>query len=102
MKEYVVGQADKIEDNSGFAVQAGKRVIAVFKVSGDFYAMHNACPHKGANMCDGEIKPEEKIVRCPWHNWAWELETGKLDLDERQGIRMYECFVDGNDVIVRA
>lgn len=102
MKEYIVGKIADIPEKKGIAVKAGGRVIAVFKVDGKFFAMHNTCPHKGASMCDGEIRTDPLVVRCPWHNWAWELETGKLDLDHRQAIRTYEVFQDGDEVILRA
>ncbi len=104
MKEYVVGKVGDIPDKKGIAVNAGGRVIAVFRVNGSYYALHNTCPHKGASLCDGEVRIDPQsaaVVRCPWHNWAWELETGKLDLDHRQEIRKYEVFVDGEEVVLR-
>jgi nitrite reductase (NADH) small subunit/3-phenylpropionate/trans-cinnamate dioxygenase ferredoxin subunit len=102
MTDYVVGKIDDIPTGTAIAVQAGQRTIAVFRVGNDFFAVNNTCPHKGASLCDGEIIIEEKIVRCPWHHWNWQLEDGKLQSDGRQGLRTYEVAVDGDEVIVRA
>jgi nitrite reductase (NADH) small subunit len=102
MTDYVVGKIGDIQPGTAIAVQAGRRVIAVFRVGNEFFAVNNMCPHKGASLCDGEIVIEEKIVRCPWHHWNWQLEDGKLQSDRRQALRTYEVAVDGDEVIVRA
>jgi nitrite reductase (NADH) small subunit len=102
MTEYVVGKVDDIPPGTAIAVQAGPRTIAVFRLGDDFFAVNNACPHKGASLCDGEVIVEEKMVRCPWHHWSWRLPDGKLQSDPRQRLRTYEVAVDGDDVIVRA
>jgi nitrite reductase (NADH) small subunit/3-phenylpropionate/trans-cinnamate dioxygenase ferredoxin subunit len=102
MTDYVVGKIEDIQPGTAIAVQAGRRVIAVFRVGNEFFAVNNMCPHKGASLCDGEIVIEEKIVRCPWHHWSWQLEDGKLQSDRRQALRTYEVAVDGDEVIVRA
>jgi len=102
MTEYIIGKVDDIPSGTVIAVQAGRRTIAVFRIGDDFFAINNACPHKGASLCDGEIMLDEKIVRCPWHHWNWQLDDGKLQSDPRQGLRTYEVGVDGDEVILRA
>jgi nitrite reductase (NADH) small subunit len=102
MTEYIVGKVEDIPSGTAIAVQAGRRTIAVFRVGDDFFAVNNACPHKGASLCDGEVVIEDKIVRCPWHHWNWQLDGGKLQSDPRQGLRTYEVAVDGDEVILRA
>lgn len=102
MIEYVVGKVDDIAPGAAIAVQAGRRTIAVFRVGNEFFAVANACPHKGGSLCDGEVIVEDKIVRCPWHHWNWRLADGKLEADPRQALRTYEIAVDGGEVIVRA
>jgi len=100
--DYVVGKVSEIAPGAAIAVQAGRRIIAVFRVGDEFFALTNACPHKGASLCDGEVMAAEKMVRCPWHHWNWRLADGRLESDPRQGTRTYEVAVDGEDLIVRA
>jgi nitrite reductase (NADH) small subunit len=100
MAQYVVGKVDEFPSGKAVAVQAGPRTVAIFRTGNEFFAISNACPHKGASLCDGEILIEEKIVRCPWHHWNWRLDTGRLESDPRQGIRTYEIAVDGDEVIL--
>jgi nitrite reductase (NADH) small subunit len=91
MQEYVVGKVTDIPDGKGIAVRIGE----------SFFAIPNACPHKGASLCEGAVVCETKIVRCPWHHWNWQLEDGKLEAHPGHGLRTYDVAVDGDDVIVR-
>jgi nitrite reductase/ring-hydroxylating ferredoxin subunit len=51
--EYIVGKLSDLPPGTAIAVTAGHRTIAVFRVGDDFFAINNACPHKGAALCDG-------------------------------------------------
>ena len=66
-----------------------------------FFAVNNACPHKGASLCQGEIVIADQVVRCPWHHWNWRLGDGRLESDPRQRLRTYEVAVEGDEVILR-
>jgi nitrite reductase (NADH) small subunit len=71
MREYVVGNVADIPEGGHVAIQIGRKVVAVFRVGGEFFAIHNRCAHKGGSLCDGILEAEERIVRCPWHHWDW-------------------------------
>ncbi len=101
MTDYVIGKIDDIAEGQGIAIQAGRRQISIFRIADEFFAVANACPHKGASLCDGEVLAAERMVRCPWHHWNWKLGEGCLEADPRQKLRTYEVIVDGEDVIVR-
>ena len=102
MAEYIVGKLADLPPGTAIAVTAGHRTIAVFRVGDKFFAINNACPHKGAALCDGEIVVKEGIVRCPWHHWNWRLADGRLESDPRQRLRTYEVAVEGDEIILRA
>ena len=102
MADYVLGKLCEFAPGTAVAVQAGRRTIAVFRIGDEFFAVNNACPHKGASLCDGEILIVDRLVRCPWHHWNWRLDDGKLESDPRQGLRTYEVAVNGDEVILRA
>ena len=101
MKEYWVGTLDDIPDGQSIAIIAGRRTIAVFRVGREVFALANTCPHRGASLCEGKIIGKEKIVRCPWHNWNWHLDSGELDVDPRYRLRTYDVTIEGDDIVLR-
>ncbi len=102
MSEYVVGKVDDVPENGSIAVQAGRHLVAVFRVAGKFYGLHAICPHKGGLLCGGQVMADKLVVRCPWHYWAWRLETGELETDPRQKVRRFEVKVVDGEVVVCA
>ncbi len=74
-------------DGAGLAVKAGDKAIALFRVEGRFYAIDNACPHRGGPLAEGDV--EGHIVHCPWHGWTWDVRTG---LNPRQPASKVNCF----------
>lgn len=66
--------------------------VAVFNVDGEFYAIDNSCPHKGAPLSEGQICGY--IVECALHGWQFDVRTGEcLTVPER--ITTYEVSNQG-------
>ena len=82
-----VANEDQIPEDTGLAVQAGGRTIALFRVEGRCFAIANACPHRGGPLAEGDL--EGHVVHCPWHGWAWDVRTGT---NARQPGSTVECF----------
>ena len=78
MAEYFVARVEDIPDGGRLAVRVGRRIIAVFRIGDEFYALPNRCAHKGGPLCEGDLVPDRKVIRCPWHLWDWNLTTGRL------------------------
>lgn len=54
----------------------GMDEIAIFHtIGGTFYALVNACPHKGGPLSQGIIHGDS--VSCPLHNWRISLKSGE-------------------------
>jgi nitrite reductase/ring-hydroxylating ferredoxin subunit len=102
MTEYLLGRIDEFPEGKGRAFKAGARTVAVFRSNGKVYAIANRCIHKGASMCDATLAENGRVVRCPWHNWAFDLETGEQCLDRSEKIRTFEVKMVGDQVILCA
>jgi nitrite reductase (NADH) small subunit len=102
VKEYLLGRIADIPDGKGRAFKAGTRTVAVFRSNGQIYALANRCIHKGASLCEGDLVADGKVVRCPWHNWSFDLATGEHCLDRTEKLRTYEVRLDGDRVILCA
>lgn len=54
------------------------QVIVVRDSDGHLAAWHNSCPHRGSELC---VKGEEdvgKLIRCPYHAFAYAASDGRL------------------------
>lgn len=41
-------------------------------------AWHNSCRHRGSELCRAAVEPLGKLVRCPYHAWAYDARDGRL------------------------
>ncbi|MEN9352894.1 MAG: hypothetical protein RL318_219 [Fibrobacterota bacterium] len=94
----------------GIAVLLGDVQVALFHFAsrGEWYAIDNACPHKGehggANVlargilgdADGELK-----VTCPMHKRSYCLHDGR-ELCGEVGVQTWEVKIEGEDVFLGA
>jgi nitrite reductase (NADH) small subunit len=69
-----IGRPADIPEGEGRVVEAAGRTLAVFNVAGAFYAIDNACSHRGGPLGEGDL--EGTVVMCPWHAWRWDVTTG--------------------------
>jgi nitrite reductase (NADH) small subunit len=44
---------------------------------------------------------EDRVLRCPWHGWEFDLETGESLFDpERWRVRVYPVRVEDGEILV--
>src|SRR3954447_19598418 len=51
------------------------RELAIFNVKGEYYAIDNFCPHRGAALSEGIV--DDYIVECGLHGWRFDVRTGQ-------------------------
>ena len=66
----------ELTDGQGKFVQISGFELAVYLHDGKVFALDNTCPHAGGPLWEGTIDGDYCV--CPWHNWAFGLETGEL------------------------
>jgi len=79
-------------------VQVDGKAIAVANVGGSFYAINNACLHRGGPLGQGTL--EGKVVTCPWHGWQYDVTTGKTTMNPSVGVACYPTEVREDEVFV--
>jgi 3-phenylpropionate/trans-cinnamate dioxygenase ferredoxin subunit len=110
--KHVVGTVDEIPPGERKLVEVNGRLIGVFNVRGEFFAVLNRCPHQGGPLCQGNThgflmsagvgefhysRPGE-ILRCPWHGWEFDIRTGQSYADPaRTRVRSYPVGVRSGD-----
>jgi nitrite reductase/ring-hydroxylating ferredoxin subunit len=90
-KKHVVAAVGEIPPGGRKRVDVSGRDVAVFNLDGEFFALANKCPHRGGPLRQGQLgglilsdEPGDyqyirqgEIIRCPWHNWEFDIRTGK-------------------------
>lgn len=84
--------------------------IGVFNIDEEYFALNNACPHQLAPLCKGTItgtvtaeevgeyewERDGSIIRCPWHNWEFDVRTGESVFNPHAvRTRTYDVAVEG-------
>ena len=77
----------------------GKKLIALFRVNGQHFAIDDVCPHMGASLSGGCV--EEGIVTCPWHAWRFRLADGAWADNPRVKIGCYPVRVEGEQIQIQ-
>lgn len=98
MKRIRVGKADELTPGGSKAVSAGDGEIGVFNADGSFYAVDNACPHRGGPLSEGRL--EGCVVVCPWHGWQFDVTDGSLLMNPASKLKTYKVVREGDDLYV--
>ena len=91
-----VAAASELQPGQGKVVEAGGRQIALFNVSGSFYAIDNACLHLGGPLGEGYLEGENVI--CPWHGWTYSVTTGLCPINPNMSVKTYPVKVEGPEI----
>lgn len=90
--------AAEVPAGAGRVVEVGGRTVALFNVGGRFYAVDNACPHRGGPLGDGDL--DGPVVTCPWHGWRWDVTTGANVNNPAVRVGCYPVTVEQGELFV--
>lgn len=75
-----VATIEETPPGSASELVAGDRIVALYNVDGDYYALDGVCPHQGGPLGKGSL--EGQIVTCPWHGWQFNVCNGQHQTTE--------------------
>ncbi|MCP9451898.1 MAG: Rieske 2Fe-2S domain-containing protein [Nitrospira sp.] len=93
-----VARVDELRPGQSKVVVVNSRAIALFNVDGQYYAIHNSCPHEGGPLAEGRLKGF--VVSCPWHDLAFDVRNGQGTDGGGYCVGSYEILVEGADVLI--
>lgn len=116
MTRYKVAKTDEFDsDGARVLVEVDGLEIAVFRIDGKYHALANYCVHQGGPLCEGkltgkmsvgddgvswEYEEDERYVVCPWHEWKFDVTTGRNVSDERYVVPNLEVTVEDEDIYI--
>lgn len=111
---FVVGRADDLRDGDRLLADVGGREVVIFRQDGEFHALLNRCPHRGADLSKGRFQAQltaeavgeivfhgdQRFLACPWHGWEFDIRTGQSYFDPT-GVRVrpYPVTVENGEQI---
>jgi nitrite reductase (NADH) small subunit/3-phenylpropionate/trans-cinnamate dioxygenase ferredoxin subunit len=93
-----VANKNDITEGKGKALQLEGLNIALFQISGNFYAIDNTCKHRGGPLGEGELDGNQ--VTCPWHGWEYDVTTGECKTTPGVTQAKYNVKVEGDDILI--
>jgi nitrite reductase/ring-hydroxylating ferredoxin subunit len=64
--------------------------LVIYNLDGEYYAIENSCPHRGAGLSDGAVIGH--VVECSLHGWQFDVRTGEC-LTVRETIKTFPVRV---------
>ena len=113
-ERFFACRADEVPAGERLICRLDGKSVGVFNVAGEFFALHNRCPHRGGPLCLGPVTGtnidsgdftyvygrEGRVIRCAWHGWEFELETGRSLADPNVRAKTFEVSLENGNVYV--
>ena len=113
-ERYVdVGSVEDFPAGKVRVVTVDEREVGVVAWEGNWFALRNICPHLGAPLCSGPLRPlltqesvasrdltverDRPVLMCPWHHWEFDLQTG-MSVTGHERVKTYPVFVQDGRV----
>jgi len=108
-----VGPVELLERTGLLTARVGGREIGVIATPDGPRAVRNRCPHQGGPLCRGPVAlrlegtpgkydaGDRLVLRCPWHGWEFDLQTGRCPDDAAMRVAVYPVRVESGRVLVR-
>jgi nitrite reductase (NADH) small subunit len=71
---YKVAKEGAVPEGEGRAFAVEGRMVGVYLLGGEYFALNDFCPHMGASLAGGYV--EDHAVSCPWHAWRFSVKDG--------------------------
>ncbi len=93
-----VADVSECPPGASLEVAAEGRVVALFNIEGEFYALDGVCPHQGGPLGKGSVAG--CVVTCPWHGWQFDVRDGQHQFSQNVRQPTFPARVQGDDVLV--
>jgi metal-sulfur cluster biosynthetic enzyme/nitrite reductase/ring-hydroxylating ferredoxin subunit len=101
MSNFVrVAKTSDLADSGRTLLEVDDRIVALFKVAGEYFCIDDVCTHDGGPLSDGKL--ENHSIACPRHGAKFDIRTGKaLTMPATVDTAAHEVKVEGDNILVR-
>lgn len=95
-EKHRIASVSDIPEQNGLEVTVAGKVIGLFLVDGEVFAIDGLCPHAGGPVGKGYICGS--MVTCPWHGWQFDVKTGQHSMSPNMSIAKYDVTVEDGEI----
>jgi nitrite reductase (NADH) small subunit len=93
---HSVADVSSLPPGHGRSIHVKGREFALYNVDGQFYAIDDRCPHRGAPLGAGTC--DHGSVYCALHGWEFDLKTGACLSNAEKPVKTYPTRVENGQV----
>ncbi|MGE0883773.1 MAG: Rieske (2Fe-2S) protein [Blastocatellales bacterium] len=93
-----VAKIGDVPFNGGLKISIEEEEIALFNLGGEFYAINDCCPHRGASLNEGFL--DQDSVLCPLHCFDFNLKTGESKIASHLRVATYPIKIEDGCVFI--
>ena len=101
MSDFVrIAKVPDVPDPGKTIVEVNERLIGLFHVDGQFYALDDICTHDDGPLAEGSLEGHEII--CPRHGARFDIRDGRaLTMPATRATTIHEVKVENGEVLVK-
>ena len=100
MTLVTAAKVSELSASAGKIVEINGKILGLFKVGDQVYAMDGVCLHRGGPVGEGELSGT--TVTCPLHGWQYDVTNGQFKFNPSVKLNTYKVEIEGDDVKVEA
>jgi 3-phenylpropionate/trans-cinnamate dioxygenase ferredoxin subunit len=94
-----VAQLNDIPDGGVRVVEVDTRMIAIFRVGDECFALDDQCTHDGGELASGMVIGSEVI--CPRHGAKFDIRSGRVTSPPAtEDVRAYPVRIEAGRVLI--
>ena len=95
-----VAKTSDLADSGRTLLEVDDRIVALFKVGGEYFCIDDVCTHDGGPLSDGKL--ENHAIACPRHGAKFDIRTGKaLTMPATVDTAAHDVKIEGDNILVR-
>lgn len=96
-----IGLVEELKKKPLQEIKIGEKTFALSFLNNKFAAIDGICNHSGGPLGKGTIDSKTGHIKCPWHNWKYECESGKGEPPYQEfQVPIYALKIESNNLFI--
>ena len=103
MPDFVpVAKVADLTDPGKMLVEVNDRLVVLFRIGGNYYALDDVCTHDGGPLSEGSLDTKACTIACPRHGAKFDIKNGAaLTMPATQATQSHEVKIIGDQILIK-